>query len=185
MTESALRRHSSTIRRRLSCRLSLFSLKIASSHNSDQERPKSRALLEGHDFPHGLPRAVRERVAKVNDSAPRIVGDLADELDSSAIRKVMETAERRRDSERRKSIIQLGFRLAHLTGRESARQSWAESEKEHLLPESPTLTPDLSSPSPPPPESETPRIVEKRLSMARSRNSMQVLKPPPPEVGMS
>jgi hypothetical protein len=184
MTESALRRHSSTIRRRLSCRLSLFSLKSASSHNSEQERPKSRALLQGHDFPSGLPRAVREHVAKIGDDAPRMVGDLADELDSGAIRKVMETAERRRDSERRKSIIQLGFRLAHLTGRQSARQSWVESEKEHLLPESPTLTPELSSPSPPPPETETPRIVEKRLSMARSRNSMQVPKPPPPEVGI-
>ncbi|TID18062.1 HET-domain-containing protein [Venturia nashicola] len=184
MTESALRRHSSTIRRGLSCRLSLFSLKSPPSHNSDQERPKSRALLESHDFPSGLPRAVREHVTKINDAAPRVVGDLADELDSSAIRKLMETAERRRDSERRRSIIQLGFRLAHLTGRQRASQSWAESEKEQLLPESPTLTPELSAPSPPPPESETPRIVEKRLSMARSRNSMQAPKPPPPEVGI-
>lgn len=185
MTESALRPHSSTIRCRLLCRLSFFRLKSASSHHSsDQERPKSRALLEPHNFPSGLPRAVREHVTKINDAAPRIVGDLADELDSSAIRKLMETAERRRDSERRKSIIQLGFRLAHLTGRQTARKSWAESEKEQLLPESPTLTPELSSPSPTPPESETPRIVEKRLSMARSRNSMLVLKPPPPEVGI-
>ncbi|QDS77509.1 hypothetical protein FKW77_000542 [Venturia effusa] len=184
MTESTLRRHSSTLRRRLSCRLSLFSLKSASSHNSDQERPKSRALIEGHDFPSGPPRAVREQVTKINDAAPRIVGDLADELDSSAIRKVMETAERRRDSERRKSIIQLGFRLAHLTGRQNAGQAWAESEKDQLIPESPTLTPDLSSPSPPLPELETPKIVEQRLSMARSRHSMQVPKPPPPEVGI-
>ncbi|KAE9989441.1 hypothetical protein Vi05172_g6960 [Venturia inaequalis] len=184
MTESALRRHSSTIRRKLSCRFPLFNLKSASSHNIDQERPKSRALFESHHFPSGLPRVVREHVTKINDAAPRMVGDLADELDSSAIRKVMETAERRRDAERRKSVIQLGFRLAHLTGRQTTEQSWASSEKEQLLPESPTLTPELSAPSPSPPESETPRIVEERLSTARSRNSTQLPKPPPPEVGI-
>jgi hypothetical protein len=138
----------SSLRRRLSCRLSLF--RRSSTHKGDDERPKSRALLHGPEF---LPRhqdilEVKEKSHEVENTPPKTIGILADDLDSRAIRMVMQTAERRRDSERRRSINQLGFRLAHLTGQQFARESLSDSEAESLLHEEPTAT-HVRSPSRP------------------------------------
>ncbi|KAF2436100.1 hypothetical protein EJ08DRAFT_645110 [Tothia fuscella] len=130
------KRHSS-LRRRLSCRLSLF--RRASTRQVDDDRPKSRALLHG---PECSPRyldileVTQEKSHVVVPSPPKTIGSLADDLDSKALRMVMQTAERRRDTERRRSIIQLGFRLAHLNGQQYGRKSSAtDSDGEFLLQE--------------------------------------------------
>ena len=128
-----------SLRRRLSCRLSIFR-RPSKRASRDDERPKSRKLVEGPTSSFrpfiDVMEVANEKNYIVEEVGPNTIGDLADDFDSHALRQIMDTAERRRDSERRRSIIQLGFRLAHLTGRQNARQSMAESDTESLLQDS-------------------------------------------------
>jgi hypothetical protein len=123
----------SSLRRRLSCRLSIFR---RPSKRTEDERPKSRKLVQG---PGLVPRfqdimeATNQEKYLIEDPEPNMIGDLADELNSHSIRKLMETAEKKRDTERRRSMIQLGFRLSILTGRQNAQHSMDESETHSLL----------------------------------------------------
>jgi hypothetical protein len=127
------------ISRKISC--SLDFLRRSSSYDGFDDRPKSRKLFEGHGNEFGYQSSYTrfDEMEQLRQLQRIKIGDFADELDSRALRKVMESAEKRRDHERRRSLMQMGFRLAHLTGRESARSSLISSnESEMLVPGSST-----------------------------------------------